>query len=76
MVYGLGLLVELQNHRCGDKHNRENDFWSLAHIIHDSSSRNRWAASRDRRAETWGPDSYSCSTWRVRGASPLAEGSS
>ena len=46
---------------------------SLAHIIHDGSSRNRGAASRDRRTEPRGPEAYSCSTLKVEGASPPAE---
>jgi len=48
----------------------------LARMIHDGSSRNRRVALRDRRAEPGGPEAYSCSTLRVRGARPLAEGSS
>ena len=40
-------------------------FTSLARIIHDGSSRNRGAASRDQRAEPRRPEAYSCSTWRV-----------
>ena len=48
----------------------------LAHIIHDSSWRNRAVALRDGHAEPRGPDAYSCSTVRVRGASPLAAGPS
>jgi hypothetical protein len=47
---------------------------SLARIIHDSSSRNRQAALRERRAEPGGPEAYSCSTSRDRGASPSPEG--
>jgi len=48
----------------------------LARIIHDSSSRNRQAASWDRRAEPGGPEAYSCSTSKGRRASPSAAGSS
>jgi len=48
----------------------------LARIIHDGSSRKRRVTWRDRRAEPGGPDAYSCSTLRVRGASPPAEGPS
>jgi hypothetical protein len=46
----------------------------LARIIYDSSSRNRQAALRERRAEPGGPEAYSCSTSRDRGASPSPEG--
>ena len=48
----------------------------LTRIIHDGSSRNRRVTWRDRRAEPGGADAYSCSTVRVRGASPPAEGPS
>jgi len=46
----------------------------LARIIHDSSSRNRQAASREWRAESGGPEAYSCSTSKEQGASPPPEG--
>ena len=55
---------------------RERPFEALARIIHDGSSRKRRVTWRDRRAEPGGPDAYSCSTVRVRGASPPAEGPS
>ena len=47
---------------------------ALTRIIHDGSSRNRQAALRERRAEPGGPEAYSCSTSRDRGASPRAAG--
>ena len=49
---------------------------NLPRIIHDGSSRNRAVALRDRHAEPGGPEAYSCSTLRVRWASPPTEGSS
>ena len=45
-----------------------------ARIIHDDSSRNRRAASREWRVEPGVPEAYSCSTSKARGVSPPPAG--